>query len=551
MQRNVNFAVWGSEVSIHPDLAKYVDILHRFQNQKEVLLAKIQKFESSREPEEKICKDVKESAETDARAIIAELSDYGVLNKTVSDFIPKETFESIFSAFQSGKASDLRKISLTYQDTLDFLDYERDSSVTGLPFGILTSSVIGVGVYALQQNAEIKKQQQKANADYVSNKIRLEEINENAKAGVKEEHRKLFLSNLRKTVLELYDRLLTKYIVELSNCGQFDLTCMNGISVERSTELLQNIEIVSDKQGLFRQSLLLCPFNPLVYAKAGIAGMMDSTLCELVLFLHLSDDVIQIIEMMSGLKDAINLKASEIIKQFKTPCKAISSLQNKPQKEILYHYFPRVKRNAVSRFRVFSVFLHVEKSTMQAYLERFVSLYGDQIQKYRETGDCLQFVQACTLDQEDAEFLVSDFEEYNLVPEISEIIGFSVNSRYSDVLQFMSDSIKPFLDQAVTYANEKAIRLEEDRVKRENEKKEQEKKIKQKQKLIDRTKKGFIIAFVVCIIWEIIVVFAVDGVEYGTFGSYVFIASGLISGIYALGFIITMLIKSLIDKYLW
>ncbi len=153
-----NFILFGSSITVHTDLVKYIDTIHKYKEKSNAAISKLNMLEKKGCDPVKICDTVWECVCADVQEILIELSQYGVYNKTVSDFISKSCFDATLSAYHDHLSHDISEAEDMRYNSLTMAETATDAMVTGLPFEIFTNSIIGMGVYAAQQASELKKQ---------------------------------------------------------------------------------------------------------------------------------------------------------------------------------------------------------------------------------------------------------------------------------------------------------------------------------------------------------------------------------------------------------
>ena len=69
--------------------------------------------------------------------------------------------------------------------------------------------------------------------------------------------------------------LLDKYVSDLIKAGKFDKAALDFINLERSNDLLENINLAGNKRAVIESAFVACPFNMAVYMHAMKLEMLD------------------------------------------------------------------------------------------------------------------------------------------------------------------------------------------------------------------------------------------------------------------------------------
>lgn len=487
-----NFCVLGANITIPLDMVKYIDTLHRFQCKKNQVIEKLRSLEIQETPDQEICEDIRVEAVGIVNEIIQELSTYGIYNKVVSDFIPAQYYEKILETNQENIDNAIAEASDEYWCALETAREEAGNSVSGLPFGIISNSLIGAGMYALQERAEVKKQLAKANAEYVQCSLHLENtyniMVETAKKGGHEQ----LVSHLEVATGELLDHIAALYLTELSSCGQFDISCLNGISIERSSELLNKLKFINDKCNVIKQALSLCPFNPLIYIHASEVNLLSPDLVNLGKHLHIQEDIVHAAESFSGLREEQHLDPTQVIHRFKNPCMAISCFTGETLPDVMLRYFPGLKDSVLAPFKdlanvIFCLGCNgIVDTAKKDKLLHYAEKHSEAVNQYRTTRDCLQFVQDCTYTPAEISLFFTVFGKQETEVTIAEVVGYTDEPVYDGIVQHISDSIEPFMADILTAINEQKEKTEKVQAE-EKQRKEHEKQKADKQKKLSDT----------------------------------------------------------------
>lgn len=465
-----SFPLYGSSIQIACDLVKYLETLRRSQDRKDRAVETIASASAQQKSADELCRLVNDAIEADVNKAIADLSTYGVYNVVISDFVPVGYYGQILTAYQSGMDSELQECSDVYFQSLENARSDADSSVTGLPFGIISNSLIGIGVYALQESSEIKKQQAKANADYYQRSHHLERIYESNISNLKSQHYALFATNMIDATITLYDHMAAVYLTELSKCSKFDDSCLNGITIQRSTELLKNLALMTSREETIKQALIACPFNTSVYVEAASKGLFDHDLLAIAKFLGIADNIVSSLEQR--IYTDVELSPTMIVEQYKAYCIAMSIIKDSSTQSVLKSHFPNIEKKTLQKFKSFASILYGKSDgfTEEVCIKNFLRKYEAQFVQYKSDEDLSVLIQNCTCTTTDIECLISDFGMTDIVSQIAKVVRYEGMGGYPGILNHIKLSMAEFVEKVLSYADKQ----EEENKKRKAEEEERE-----------------------------------------------------------------------------
>lgn len=296
----VSFTVLDTELQFHDDLKKYYDLSCEFQAAHAKLYKTVKSdLDIKREPA-----DVFKTIETAVRQFVAELinrlSNYGVFDKTASDYLNTNNgYLQLLNAtnyyYDYSQGATERHTAIA-EANKESASARINSSITGLDFGIISSSIIDHAVYSAMNKSEIQKQSLAAferlcNVCDSINATR----DRNISTDLSEYYTGHFAPAVTVALSAFYGHLLSTFSSDLDACGQLDLSCLDKIDVKRSNEIIANIKNVDNKKGVFLKAIELCPYNVEVYREAFISYLKPENLTlqavcgELIEFFKLND----------------------------------------------------------------------------------------------------------------------------------------------------------------------------------------------------------------------------------------------------------------------
>lgn len=210
---------------------------------------------------------------------IAKLLQNNVYDKTATDYLCNNkgydlflsTKKKVIAQVLAIRKEKLDTFSAGVQDAL----YKKDASVTGLDFGIISSSFINHMIYAYMDASKQVKQEREALEVY---NREIAALKQNAKAyDVREKN--YITQNVIPTMNSIFTYfafdLLDKYVADLIRVGQFDKTALSFIDLKRSNDLLKNLSLSDNKKAIIEQAFMACPYNVSVYIQAIKNNLMD------------------------------------------------------------------------------------------------------------------------------------------------------------------------------------------------------------------------------------------------------------------------------------
>lgn len=297
---SVVFTVLNTQLEFHDDLKKYYDLSCEFQAAHAKLYKTVKRdLDIKREPA-----DVFKTIETAVKQFVAELinrlSNYGVFDKTASDYLNTNNgYLQLLNAtnyyYDYSKGATERHTAIA-EANKESASARINSSITGLDFGIISSSIIDHAVYSAMNKSEIQKQSLAAferlcNVCDSINATR----DRNISTELSEYYTVHFAPAVTVALSAIYGHLLSTFSSDLDACRQLDLSCLDKIDVKRSNEIIANIKNVDNKKGVFLKALELCPYNAEVYREAFIGYLKPENLTlqavcgEIIAFFKLND----------------------------------------------------------------------------------------------------------------------------------------------------------------------------------------------------------------------------------------------------------------------
>ena len=212
---------------------------------------------------------------------IAKLLENDIYDKTSNDYLRNNKG---YDLFVSTKKKILRQIISIRKEKLDTYQagvqdalYKKESSVTGLDFGIISGSFVNHMIYAYMDASKQTKQEKEALEVY---NREIAALRQTAKA-YDEQENNYIINNVIPTMNTVFTyfafELLDRYVSDLIRVGKFDKAALSFIDLERSNDLLKNLELAGNKKAVIESAFVACPFNIAVYMNAMKYDCLDYT----------------------------------------------------------------------------------------------------------------------------------------------------------------------------------------------------------------------------------------------------------------------------------
>ena len=269
----------GKEYSIPEDVLTYMDLVGFTNGIRDCLISSFNK---------QIAQDIAvlekdnfmvNEINDQVSKFIAKLLQNNVYDKTATDYLCKNkgydlflsTKKKVIAQVLAIRKEKLDTFSAGVQDAL----YKKDASVTGLDFGIISSSFINHMIYAYMDASKQVKQEREALEVYNQE---IAALKQNAKAYDVQE-KNYITQNVIPAMNSVFTYfafdLLDKYVADLIRVGQFDKTALTFIDLKRSNDLLKNLSLSDNKKAIIEHAFVACPYNVAVYVQAITNNLMD------------------------------------------------------------------------------------------------------------------------------------------------------------------------------------------------------------------------------------------------------------------------------------
>ena len=346
--KSISVKFLGEEFSFPADLQEFVKILQYFDSLNEELnplLLNLMENADYKSGDEKTMKYFKDPMTVLAKWVVAKLSEYNIYDVTISELVDNndgyiKLKEVCDNTFEGMKKLTLDSMTEWYDGYID-AQSNAASKVTGMGFSVWTSSLTSALVYSAMEANTVKKQQTQAQKEYTKAIDKLQKnINERKSSKENSLLKDYYYPNVAAALSQFVGTMMIIYIDKLDKSGVLDFNSVKDFNLKRSSELLENIDIVNDKKSLLKQAFVICPYNSEIYIYAAESGLMDretsktayyfmqydvlvSTLKtdigELTLPCNLSIEISNIYKYMKALSVCLDIPLTEMFKAYASP----------------------------------------------------------------------------------------------------------------------------------------------------------------------------------------------------------------------------------------
>lgn len=170
------------------------------------------------------------------------------------------------------------------------------SNIIGSGVSIWTSSLSTALLCTAFEASTIKRQANKANRQYIA---AIESLDTRINDTKKKQETNLLINKYYPGVAEALGLFVSEmaeyYISKLEQYGIFDYSKVKKYNLQRSSDLLKNISIVTDKIGLLKEIFICCPYNPDLYSAVMENGLADIPTFETAKYFMQDDVLIDVI----------------------------------------------------------------------------------------------------------------------------------------------------------------------------------------------------------------------------------------------------------------
>jgi len=323
----INTTFLGKEYSIPEDILTYIDLLELTDCVKTQLVnAFVYKLNAKIQQGNTVCLDDADMAsdiEQQVGKFIAMLTDHGIYDRTINDYLRKNEGYKLISKVNAAALGEAKRA--LQQEMSDWLEgyedavHKKESSVTGLGFSIWSGSFVNHAIYAAMEASKVNEQEKAAAKAYQKDMAELESRLESRKA--EDEKRYVadtYIPHMEAAITVFSYELLDTFISDLIQYGKLNKELLNYIHVDRSNDLLKNLELSQNKIAVLLKAFEACPYNIAVYMQAMKYDLLDYESFQTAnLFRHGSTIISFLEENLGGSpkseKRQLNFKNAELL----------------------------------------------------------------------------------------------------------------------------------------------------------------------------------------------------------------------------------------------
>ena len=268
---------------------------------------------------------------------VRKLLENDIYNRTANDYLQGNKG---YELFLDTKKKVLRQINSIRREKLDTYKagvegaiYRKESSVTGLDFGIISGSFVNHMIYAYMDASKQTKQEQEALKTY---NREIAELDKQAAEYDRQENAYITDNVIpaMNTVFTFFAyELLDKYVSDLIKARKFDKAALDFINIERSNDLLENINLAGNKRAVIESAFVACPFNMAVYMHAMKLEMLDEDTFETANIFKQGSKIISFLKESLGAADYPNFAEPNYYS-----ASLLARYTNKSTNDVLYQH---------------------------------------------------------------------------------------------------------------------------------------------------------------------------------------------------------------------
>lgn len=292
---SIRFDLYNQTLIFNDTLKKYYQIKIAFDGDYDYIEEIIDTHDRQGLPE--MFDSVNKKLQSIAKTIIQNLSNYGIYNITVEDLLyPNEGYVNAFnnlSSYLDFTKKLLEKKSEITDSELEKAKLRAESQITGPNYGIVTNSIAAQALYGLEASNTIDRQKKRALEQYTRESAKIQShLDSITDEKLDEIYINEFIPEFKSSLKKCVDLLFNSYMEKLADVDQIESDCSNQMNYERSSSLLNNINVVDNKEKLLFEVAQLCPTNIDLYCIAFDHNLFTDDFLNLVNYFELSRKII-------------------------------------------------------------------------------------------------------------------------------------------------------------------------------------------------------------------------------------------------------------------
>ncbi len=299
---------------------------------------------------------LKDLMRQEGKKIIPMLAKHEIFDVTESDLIDNNQgyilYEQAYKTMMEGLCKNLAEEMQAFMDGYDDVQRSAYSQVTGTGISMYSNSIIAHMTLAAFETSAVKKQCEQADRDFERAFDSMTERNASVRGKKDVEVMAKTYTSVAEAFGVYVTELMETFLNKLQEHSIYDYSKLKPYNIKRSSELLNNMAIVENKQSILEQAFKSCPYNPDIYAK-----VLELGLCDVDTFLTAKEFYQD--SLLIGVIEDYCKKYLKDYDKVKVPITILASYKEKTEIEILrslygselnsiesnYHKFEKVLSN--------------------------------------------------------------------------------------------------------------------------------------------------------------------------------------------------------------
>lgn len=406
------------EIFLFPEeLHDYIYYCRKFQKDRDILLrvicSRIEKkwYDYPDKEFDKLLRDIcKDTISYLADAEIYDVTEEDLLsdNKGYKNFL--DITRNAFEQFKSFSIDEIREYREGYENAFSSVT----AQVTGPGYGLISNSVIAHMTFAAMESYTISKQVSKADKEFKQAMGALANHTHSKKEQREQEflYGKLYPEYIR--IAEIFiAEMIDKYLSLLEAKGVYDYSKVQQFSIDRSTDLLKNINIVKNPKKVLIQAFKNCPYNIKVYQMVVDMDMMDNETKKTLEYYGQKDSLVDLIE--KEISEVFNEKDVNVVKT-KQEISFLTKLKKKNKEQIENELFGNIQNDIEKNIKKIYEYI----TDTYEFERMFTKLGGEEKEIYE--SDMLPYIMSNLKEDEiilyeqicGNDFLTNVFKKYDI-----------------------------------------------------------------------------------------------------------------------------------------
>ena len=374
----------GNEYVFPQELKEYVAYCNEFEKINETLskalLVTMKKKPVGENNEPDAAGDIenklKQTMIAEGKKIIPMLAKHNIFDVTESDIIDNNKgykhYCDTYKVMMDGLRLILADEMEAWMNGFEQAQNAAYSQVTGTGISMYSNSMIAHLTLAAFESSTIKKQCDKADRDY---ERAMTELSNRTHSQSEKRYLEHMVTKVYPEIANAFgmfvEELMEIYLNKLQENSIYDYSKVKSYSIKRSSELLNNVSMVTDKQSVITEAFKSCPYNPDIYAKLLELGMYDVDTFATAKEFYQDALLVGVIEDFCKK----NLKNYDKVK---TPISILALYKNKTETEILRSLYGGELGTIENQYKTLKGVVSNKKS-LDSWIRKIVSQQVDSI----------------------------------------------------------------------------------------------------------------------------------------------------------------------------